>query len=164
MSRLLLPPKHPGNPNEEWNDVRSVVVVGANGSGKSRVGAWIEENNTSSPVHRVAAQRALSVPDLINPMPYERATFQLQYGVHEPTWNAEQHRAQKFGRRWGNDPVGRLLSDYELVLAALFADEAKRNREYSISSRTSVPTTESPDCKLDVLQRIWAVVFPTENW
>lgn len=160
MSRIILPPKRPGNTNEDWTDVRSVVVVGANGSGKSRVGAWIEENDTFVPVHRVSAQRALVVPDLINPMPYDRAASQLQYGHYEPTWNESQHRQSKIGYRWRGEPLSHMLSDYELVLCTLFADEARRNRDYAIGSRTSNPLTKAPDCNLDVLQRIWAAVFP----
>jgi hypothetical protein len=53
-----------------------------------------------------------------------------------------------------------MLTDYELVLSTLFADETRRNRDYSIASRASIPTTKPPDCSLDVLQNIWAVVFP----
>src|SRR5581483_6889750 len=77
-----------------------------------------------------------------------------------PTWNQEQHNQQKFGRRWGNDPFAFMLSDYELVLSTLFAAEAKRNRDYTTASQISIPTAKPPDCSLDVLQRIWAVVFP----
>src|SRR4051794_37725615 len=158
MSNLLLPPKQAGDSNQDWADARSVVIVGANGSGKSRIGVWIERQNTF--VHRVSAQRALSVPDLVNPMPYARASSQLYYGSYEPQWNQEQHNQQKFGRRWGNEPFAFMLTDYELVLSTLFADEAKRNRDYSTTSRISIPTTKPPDCNLDVLQRIWTVVFP----
>jgi hypothetical protein len=160
VNRIILPPKQPGGTNEDWTDVRSVVVVGANGSGKSRVGAWIEQNDTFAPVHRVSAQRALVVPDLINPMPYDRAASQLHYGSYEPTWNEAQHRQNKIGRRWGNEPLSHMLSDYELVLSTLFADESKRNRDYAIASQVSIPVTKPPDCNLDVLQRIWAAVFP----
>ena len=43
--------------------VQSYVIVGANGSGKSHLGAWIENNNEN--VLRISAQRALSIPDTI---------------------------------------------------------------------------------------------------
>jgi hypothetical protein len=86
--------------------------------------------------------------------------WQLYYGTYQPTWNEQQHKSNKFGSRWGNDPVGHMLSDYDAVLATLFADESKRNLEYTRAARTNVPSTKAPDCNLDVLQRVWAVVFP----
>src|ERR1700736_2818393 len=95
MSSLLLPPKQAGGTDETWTKARSVVIVGANGSGKSRMGVWIEQKNTS--VHRVSAQRALSVPDLINPLPYEKAASYLHYGGYEPTWDEAIHNREKLG-------------------------------------------------------------------
>ena len=43
---------------------RIFVIVGANGSGKSHLGAAIERVNSSN-VLRISAQRALSVPDVV---------------------------------------------------------------------------------------------------
>ena len=48
----------------EVSSTQSYVLVGANGSGKSHLGAWIEKNNKN--VLRISAQRALSIPDVIN--------------------------------------------------------------------------------------------------
>lgn len=41
------------------SSTQSYVLVGANGSGKSHLGAWIEKNNDK--VLRISAQRALSI-------------------------------------------------------------------------------------------------------
>jgi len=38
MDTLVLPPSGPGKSNETWTAVQSVVVTGANGSGKTRFG------------------------------------------------------------------------------------------------------------------------------
>lgn len=46
------------------SSTQSYVLVGANGSGKSHLGAWIEQHNDN--VLRISAQRALSIPDTIN--------------------------------------------------------------------------------------------------
>lgn len=40
---------------EEIESLQSFVIVGANGSGKSHLGAWIEKNNQN--VLRISAQR-----------------------------------------------------------------------------------------------------------
>lgn len=160
MKSIVLPPKRThGNP-ETWTAVHSVVITGANGSGKTRLGVWIEDNNTPRNVHRIAAQRALQLPDLAQPMPYERAASQLYYGTYEPDWNENQRLVNKRHTRWGGQPDLQMLSDYALVVSTLFADETRRNREYTNAARASVPTTPPPECSLDVLQRIWAVIFP----
>lgn len=140
--------------------MQSIVITGANGSGKSRLGVWIEENNPARPVHRVGAQRALYLPDLVSPMPYESAVFQLHYGTYQPNWNELQHKQNKFQQRWGGKPIVQMLSDYGFVVSTLFADEARRNREYALAARSHIPNAKAPDCNLDVLQRIWSTIFP----
>lgn len=45
--------------------VQNFVIVGANGSGKSHLGAWIEQQSANGEVLRISAQRALSIPDSI---------------------------------------------------------------------------------------------------
>jgi Protein of unknown function (DUF4435)/AAA domain, putative AbiEii toxin, Type IV TA system len=160
MINLLLPPRKPGNGNETWAATTSAVIIGGNGTGKSRLGSWIEENNPVHPVHRVSAQRALNLPDLIDPVAHERATSQLYYGTYQPTWHASMYPGQKRSNRWSDNPVGHLLSDFPLVMSTLFSDQAKRDREYAIAGRNQVPTTKTQDCNLDILQRIWAAVFP----
>src|SRR5258708_6739301 len=115
MSTLVLPSKELGKPNEIWTEVKSVVITGANGSGKTRLGAWIEDNNSDRPVHRVAAQRALQFPDLVNPMPYDQAKSQLYYGAYHPTWTELQHKQNKVHQRWGGNPAVQMLADYQFV-------------------------------------------------
>lgn len=42
----------------------SVVIIGANGSGKTRFGSWIELHSPERYlVHRIASQKSLSIPD-----------------------------------------------------------------------------------------------------
>jgi hypothetical protein len=159
MISFELPPKKKGGANERFENVRSMVIVGANGSGKSRMGAWIEKN-VGAKAHRITAQRALSIPAYIQPRAYEQAQATLLYGYYQPGHNPEQHAASKFPNRWGDEPAGRLLSDFEHVLALLFADEAKRNRDYSRAALKVVPTEKPSKCKLDTLAEIWQTVMP----
>lgn len=53
-----------------------------------------------------------------------------------------------------------MLSDFEHVLSLLFADEAKRNRDYTRAALEAVPMERSPRCKLDILAEIWSAVMP----
>ena len=38
----------------------SLIIIGANGSGKSKLGAWIEDQNLGK-VHRIGAQRNYTI-------------------------------------------------------------------------------------------------------
>ena len=92
------------------------VIVGANGSGKSHLGALIERLHPNE-VLRISAQRALNVPERVNISDYNSSWNQLQYG----TTNGH-NKANK----WGND------SDYTIRITRLF-------RQYSpIKTRKSI--------------------------
>ena len=159
MTPFELPPRSAGTPNVSFENVRSMVIVGANGSGKSRMGVQIEQLAGAN-AHRISAQRALSIPASVQPRAYEQAQCNLLYGNYDPNQNEEQRAAGKFGNRWGGEPASRMLSDFEHVLALLFADEVKRNRDYSRAALVTVPTESPPKCKLDALSDIWAAVMP----
>lgn len=159
MPRFELPPKQKGTSNISFDNVRSMVIVGANGSGKSRMGAKIEQM-AGQKAHRLTAQRALTIPAYVQPRAYEQAECTLLYGNYDPNQKPEQRAASKFGNRWGDEPASRMLGDFEHVLALLFADEAKRNREYSRAALSALPTEKPPRCKLDTLSEIWLAVMP----
>jgi len=53
-----------------------------------------------------------------------------------------------------------MLGDFEHVLALLFADEAKRNRDYARAALNVVPMEKPAKCKLDTLSEIWRTVMP----
>jgi hypothetical protein len=100
MTPFDLPPKKKGTPNIRFEGVRSMVIVGANGSGKSRMGARIEQM-AGAIAHRLTAQRALSIPSHIQPKTYEQAESTLLYGNYVPGQKPEHRAALKFGHRWG---------------------------------------------------------------
>jgi hypothetical protein len=159
MPSVELPPKTPGGPKVTVDDVRTVVIVGANGTGKTRMGAYIEKA-TLGKTHRIGAQRALVIPAHVPPRAYDQAQSQLHYGNYEPNWKPEQRAAHKIGGRWGGEPFTQMLNDYEHVLGMLFADEAKTSRDYYREALKAVPKEQPPRCKLNDLAEIWAVVMP----
>jgi len=59
MNMIL--PKKKGYSGDYTIEREQIVVVGANGSGKTRFGARIEEMNPQR-VHRISAQKSLSFP------------------------------------------------------------------------------------------------------
>ena len=50
----------------------SLIIIGANGSGKSKLGAWIEQQDMEK-VHRIGAQRSLNFGDFIELKSREQA-------------------------------------------------------------------------------------------
>lgn len=134
----------------------SVVIVGANGSGKSRLGAWIERNSEGL-VHRISAQRGLDVPEYTQLKSLEQSTNDLLWGNENPKYANVAH---KWGHRWGNRPETFMQQDYGKVLSALFAASAERDRKHSDETRVKqqyIPVEDSP---IDKLTRLWREILP----
>ena len=93
--------------------VQSYVIVGANGSGQSHLGAWIENNNEN--VLRISAQRALSIPDTITIINEDAAWKNIFYG--NPS-----HADKRYKWNWGKE-TSTLVNDYESVLSSVFSKE-----------------------------------------
>lgn len=161
MPDIEMPPRAPGASKEFLKDVSSLVILGANGSGKSRLGVQIELSAKLF-VHRITAQRALHIPSVVPLRAYEEASDTLLHGYHAPGHNDESKRANKFGRRWSGseEAVNCLLTDFDHVLGLLFADEVRRDQAYSRAAQISVPTDAPPKCNLQILHEIWSTVFP----
>jgi hypothetical protein len=134
-----------------------LVVVGANGSGKTRFGIWLEEQNQGEmTVHRLSAQKALSLPEFAPMLSLEQAEKDLLFGRHDLHASAQR----KIHDRWGGSPATFLLSDYEKVLALLFAKDVERNREHTERTRLTgqfVAVSESP---IDQIIGAWGYLMP----
>ncbi len=72
MKTIILPKADGGN--ESVETPQSLLLIGANGSGKTRLGSWIEINSPQKQlVHRISAQKSLSMPDSTTPQSIEIA-------------------------------------------------------------------------------------------
>ncbi|MES2124321.1 MAG: AAA family ATPase [Gemmatimonadota bacterium] len=157
---IRLPRPSPTATTAEVETPARLVLIGANGSGKTRLGIWLEENNQDQmPVHRIGAQKALSIPEYAPVTNLEQAQKDLYLG------RSDHHAtlARKNQDRWGGSPATHLLSDYEKVLAVLFAKEADRDRQHVSQTRLAqayVPVDESP---IDQIVRLWAYLMPHRN-
>ena len=65
-------PDENNNPVSKETKCHSIIIIGANGSGKTRLGAWIEKNMIDE-THRISAQRALTFGTYIKQKSYEQA-------------------------------------------------------------------------------------------
>ncbi len=153
---IILPMSGDTNLKTTYDDVPSLVIVGANGSGKSRLGAWIEEHQgTGRYVHRISAQRALTFQDNVIQRPIESAQKLLLYGNETETRN-------KRGFRWREKPTAHLLNDYDALLSLLYARERQRNADViqEIRGGKAHSSEMIPASDLEILKRIWDEVMP----
>ena len=72
MSYKYWLPDREGKRQDFTTEGNAIIIVGANGSGKSRLGAWIEQNGMEK-VHRIGAQRNLNFSENIQLKSYEDA-------------------------------------------------------------------------------------------
>ena len=136
---------------------QNFVIVGANGSGKSHLGAWIERQETNGSVLRISAQRALSIPENITIKSEESAWNKMYYGT-------EEHQDKGYKWNWGQESTTKLINDYDSVLSAIFARKNKENdlyvkdckaKEISGDAKAKVPMMIT-----DKITLIWDSIFP----
>lgn len=166
MSRpsTLRVPKRDGSTGPEQQqdfaslkELESLVVVGANGSGKSRFGYAVEKANQKyNSVQRIAAQRALEVPQSVAPAGLEQARRAWYYGNKEE--NATDQQRETF--RWGRKPITGLLNDYERLMQLVFAKTNERNHRFTKSHLDGTPMDEPPESPADKVERVWSTVLP----
>jgi hypothetical protein len=151
--KIKLPTKK-GQPNTnpviEFNQL---VVVGANGSGKTRFGSKIEQTYIGQ-THRVSAQKSLSFPKDVSPKSKKRAEIEFVYGHYYENQNEQYHFQTKGGNRWGGNFNTHLLNDYEKLLVLLHTEEYEESLNYKEGR------IEKPITKLDRVQHIWEAVLP----
>lgn len=157
-------PNENNQSEEKITQSNSVIIIGANGSGKTRLGVWMEQNDTGG-VHRIGAQRALSFGNYIQQRGYEQSTNLLLYGN-------ERSRGGNHDSRWGWDGEGHaystgMLNDYEYALSALIALKSKQQEEYLAQCKEKEDAGRShdpvPATVVDKLQAVWKEVFPQRD-
>ena len=135
----------------------NIVIIGANGSGKTRLGAWIENRMQKNiAVHRISAQRTLNIPDYAHVRNLEQAEKLLFYGLADQHGNVDQ----KKGNRWGNNPATHLLHDFDELLSTLFARNSKRDREHTKASKERKVYVPVEDAPIDVIMELWKDIMP----
>ncbi len=153
---ILLPPKVGIYGINKIGDIqnlvfKNLVVVGANGAGKTRFGSWIEDNNLKH-VHRISAQKSLNMPEFVSTKSKEIAEKDFLYGTHSSSIEWQQKDGRKINR-WKNNMNTSLLDDYSQLMSLLFTEELEKCLNYKKNN------TEKPITKLDRIQNIWEKVL-----
>ena len=139
----------------------SFVIIGANGSGKTRFGVWIEFSSRARDlVHRIAAQKSLSIPDYFSTSSLNAATNLLRYGYHKENLNDEQTIQYKNGHKWQSKPNTALQNDYDKLLTFLFTEDYQKSTKYRQQCKTAELRETPPETHLDIIKRIWESVLP----
>jgi hypothetical protein len=145
--------------NKEIISNQSIILVGANGSGKTRLGTWIEIHSSQRHlVHRLSAQKSLTMPDSITPMSIERAKRDLLFGSAETI--SDNDWQYKINWKWQNKPAISFLNDYQKLMVYLFSDETEENAKYKATQKKTTTRIEPPKTKLDLVKEVWENILP----
>lgn len=129
-------------PNQVGNIVLdldcNLVIVGANGSGKSRFGSYIEQH-LSENVKRISAQRVLRVQSA------PKANMEQAFNE---LINSHRHQ-----------PIHTQQDDYQIVLSAIFAETARRDSDFVKAAKESIKKIPVPLSVIDNLILVWNEVF-----
>src|SRR5688572_22867733 len=116
----------------------SLYFLGANGGGKTRLAVKIEET-LGERAHRIAAHRALALNPEVDKISERQALAGLRIGHR----SNEAVIQQREGHRWGGKAATLLLSDYNYVVQALFAEQANTSLKthQNARARNGAPVT-----------------------
>ncbi len=157
MCNVNIPKKDNSNLELTLETGKTTIIIGANGSGKTRLAVYLEDK-LGEKAHRIAAHRALNLNPNVDKIPETKARQCLTYGG---SGNGISISNRKY-YRWDNKAPTSLLNDFDRLLQYLFAQQnnlavenhQKRNRgEEIINSKT----------KLDILQEVWERLLPLKK-
>lgn len=100
----------------------STIIVGANGSGKTKLAVECERQ-VGSKAHRISAQRMLALDPAIEKISEAAARGQLRYGYHRPEDFGGVENSRHVNR-WGQAQPSFILNDAGALLQVLFAEQA----------------------------------------
>lgn len=156
-------PDEQGQKQEYKTNDNSVIIIGANGSGKSHLGAWIEQQDLEN-VHRIGAQRNLNFNEDIALKSYSQAENFVFYGTDDKDTIKRKDKGNRWA--WGKYTT-KLVDDFENVLAALIALKNNENDLFVKQCREAEERNISKPCVpitvLDKLQSIWKEVLPQRD-
>lgn len=155
--KYWLPNTETGKREDHETEFNSVVIIGGNGSGKSKLGAWIEQQDISV-THRIAAQRSLVFDPSARLMTYTNAESIILNG------STEQRQDRGYKWDWGRGFTTKLVSDFDATLAAIVAKKNNQQDEYfkacELAEKQHLPKPNLPRTKITELLEIWSLIFP----
>ena len=114
------------------SDKNSIVLIGANGSGKTRLSVWIDKNNEKLAISRISAQKSLEVPSFTQAIDVGDAKEQLQLGnkLDQYTKQALQEKTSGLNtksytmtNKWNDAPETHELKDIDALMQYLVSED-----------------------------------------
>ncbi len=149
----------------------SIVVVGANGAGKSRLGAWLEfKGPQKERVHRIAAQRSLVFPESSSPIGFEKALDAFYWAPVPSNWDRATYESQKsqlrLQQRYGGSLINAEtapLSDFDKLVTLLFSENYSALLTHEDQQRKTEKLVPMPDTLLRKVQALWELLLPSRS-
>ena len=145
----------PENDDIEIEQGQSIIIIGANGSGKSRFCVQTEKLNEDK-VHRISAQKNLEFDLSFSLSSYESAMDTVFYG------STNKNKGYRWG--WNEDRYVHPIADCKAVIEAFFAqknkDDEYRAKQAKESNQTGKPVMDLGSSVAEKLERIWGKVMP----
>ena len=135
----------------------SLLFVGANGGGKTRLAVKIE-NDLGDRAHRISAHRALTLNPTVAKISERIALLGLRTG-HAHEGASLNHR---IGQRWQSNAAVSMLNDYDHLVQVLFADQANTSLETHKNARAGTDRPASAT-KFEKLVEIWDLILPNRS-
>lgn len=132
----------------------SVVIVGANGGGKTRLAVQIEDTFQLL-AHRISAHRALTLNPSVPKISERSALTGLRFGYADESARIDH----KLGQRWKSNMAVSLLNDFDFLTQALFAEQANKSLATHIKVRAG-DTSPAEATKFEQLDEIWRRLLP----
>ena len=132
----------------------SVVFVGANGGGKTRLAVYIESVLALN-AHRISAHRALTLNPGISKISERDALSGLRTGHSDE----KSTLAYREGSRWHHKGATWLLNDFDFLVQALFADQMILSLKTHQRNRNGDHSVADPT-KFESLVTIWERLLP----
>jgi ABC-type cobalamin/Fe3+-siderophores transport system ATPase subunit len=137
----------------------TIIFVGANGGGKTRLTVQIE-NSLGIQAHRISAHRALTLNPTVAKISEKKALAGLRIGHPDEAYITNV--GQRTSSRWGQKHATHLLNDFDFLIQALFADQSNTALQAYQRHRPGSEVGEPPFqiTKFDKLQEIWRDLLP----
>lgn len=162
MSHMYWLPDEQGHKQEFETESNAIIIIGANGAGKSKLGAWIERQSLKT-VHRIGAQRKLNFEKDIQQTSFSKAENAVRFGT-------DRESPTDKGRRWGYDESSfttKMIDDFDNVLSALLAkdnnDKSVYFKQCQEAEKAGVIKPAVPTTIFDSLLNVWNRVLPTRS-
>lgn len=132
----------------------SLLFVGANGGGKTRLAVKIEDE-LAAKAHRISAHRALNLNPAVPKISEKVALLGLRTG-HA---NSDAGLHNRIGSRWHSKAATSLLNDYDFLVQALFAEQANTSLISHQNARAGNGMA-AKKTKFEKLVEIWDRILP----